>query len=129
MFAKISRMRAMVGAALVGAALVAGCGAAQPQVRSGQLAQEVLRDPVERLQAMQQMRMQILRKTNHIDEDRYLSSVRPGMAGQLVRAGFTHGEAAAVLGWVDEARADRARVERWWSSLTGGAASERHSMR
>ena len=129
MFAKISRIRGMVCAALVGAALVAGCGAATPQVRGGQLSQEVLRDPVERLQAMQQMRMQILRKTRHIDEDRYLASVRPGMALQLVRAGFTHPEAAAVLGWVDEARADRARVERWWSSLTGGASAERHSMR
>jgi hypothetical protein len=129
MFAMFRQKKSMVAAALLGVALVSGCGAASPQVKgSGQVPQEVLRDPVARLQTMQWMRIQILRKTMHLEQERYLGVVRPDLAGQLVRAGFTAPEAEQVLAWVDEARADRARTARWWSSLVGGEPPQ-HSMR
>ena len=128
-----SQTRALVAAASIGVALFSGCGAAGPQVRGGgptqgHLSEQVLRDPVERLQAMQWMRIQILRKTVHIEEERFAGMVRPGLASQLGRAGFTPLESEQVLAWVDEARADRARLSRWWSSVTSGAPSQ-HSMR
>ncbi len=128
--------RALLAPAVLGLALVSGCGAATSQVRGGRAAQapyseEVLTDPMARLQAMQQMRTQILRKTGRIEEARFAGSVRPSLAGQLVRAGFTATEAEHVLAWVDEARADHARVSAWWSSLTTEAPtpSLTHSMR
>jgi hypothetical protein len=130
-----TKTRKMIAVATMGAALLAGCASAGPGARgprqpAAPYALDVLPNPYERMLAMQQMRLQILRKTGRFDDGRFAAPVRASLTGQLIRSGFTSTEADQILAWVDEARADQARAAAWWSSVVGAPAltTTSHSM-
>jgi hypothetical protein len=69
--------------------------------------EEVLRNPVERMTLVDQMRRQIVYKTRTVPEDRYRTDVRPRLARQLQAAGFASEDVAWILSDVDYSRSLR----------------------
>ena len=93
------------------AALVAtaACGHTEPGKVSAPAAQdgraqEVRRDPLRRMDLMENMHRQIVYKTRTVPEDRYKRVVRPRLAMQLMEKGLDAGDAERVLRDVDYTR-------------------------
>jgi hypothetical protein len=66
--------------------------------------EDVLRSPVELMTLMQQMRSQIVYKTNKIPEAEYEEVVRPSLVSQLNAAGFAPVDVDEILSDVDYSR-------------------------
>jgi hypothetical protein len=76
--------------------------AAAPQLSP--LAEQMRRDPNDRVVFMERMRRQILHKTRDVPQDRYAQRVRPDLRRQLVSLGFDDDDADLILADVDRAR-------------------------
>jgi hypothetical protein len=68
------------------------------------LAEQMRRDPNDRVVFMERMRRQILHKTRDLPQDRYAQRVRPDLRRQLVALGFDEPDADLILSDVDRAR-------------------------
>jgi hypothetical protein len=66
--------------------------------------EDVLRSPLELMTLMQQMRSQIVYKTNRIPEAEYEQLVRPSLVTQLRAAGFAQNDVDEILSDVDYSR-------------------------
>jgi hypothetical protein len=66
--------------------------------------EDVLRSPLELMTLMQQMRSQIVYKTNRIPEAEYEQLVRPSLVTQLRTAGFAQNDVDEILSDVDYSR-------------------------
>lgn len=85
------------------------------------------RDPAVVAAAMDRAMIQIVRGTSELSEPDYQGRVKPALPTRLRQVGFTAAEADQILVRVDAARADRARMRRWWTSLWEG--DQRHARR
>jgi hypothetical protein len=68
------------------------------------LAEQMRRDPNDRVVFMERMRRQIIHKTRDVPQDRYAHRVRPDLRRQLVSLGFDDADAELILTDVDSAR-------------------------
>ena len=84
--------------------LVAGPVVAPAPPLTAPLAEQMRRDPGERLVLMERMRRQILHRTRDIPADRYATQVRPDLKRQLTIMGFEPQDADLILADVDRAR-------------------------
>ena len=100
----------MIRAPLLGLALVAavGCGSTNTNTP--------MHGPVVEFERMDRATMRIIRGTADLSELDY-QRARPRLAVRLQRLEFTADQAQEILTRVDDARADRARLHRWWASL------------
>ena len=89
-------------------ALASGCGSTDTNAP--------MHSPVVQFERMDRATMLITRGTADLTEVDY-QRARPGLAVRLQRLEFTAGQAQQILTRVDDARADRARLHRWWASL------------
>jgi hypothetical protein len=86
-------------------------------------------DSVRRFEQMDRVAMQIVRGTASTTEEDYQARVRPQLSGPLQRLGFSREEIGQIFTRVDDARADRQRVRRWWAGVTGSAEPTSHARR
>jgi hypothetical protein len=119
------RFRTLTLGGLMALALATGCAAPGPQGATAptpphsahlRLPPEALRDPVARFKVMDDLERQLIRKTQDVPAQEY-PAVRARLFTQLQGLGLEPGDSERVLSNVDAARADRARVARWWRSL------------
>ena len=75
-----------------------------PAPQLAPLAEQMRRDPNDRVVFMERMRRQILHKTRDVPQDRYARRVRPDLRRQLVALGFDDADADLILADVDRAR-------------------------
>jgi hypothetical protein len=78
--------------------------AAEDAPPDSRLPDQVLRDPEERMNAMLQLRRQIVYKTRSIADPRYRAAIRPSIARQLRAAGLSSGDVDFLLAEVDYSR-------------------------
>ena len=93
--------------------VAAGCAGTAPQATAA------FHSPAETFERMDRVTIQIVRGTAHMSDLDYQTRVRPGLASRLAALGFDQVQADQILARVDEARADRANVRRWWARVSG----------
>ena len=119
-----ARIHALTLAGLMSLGLAAGCATPGPQAaaaaptatHSARLPAQALRDPVARFKVMDDLERQLIRKTQDVPAPEY-PAVRARLFTQLQSIGLDTADSDRVLSGVDAARADRARVARWWGKL------------
>ena len=86
-------------------------------------------DSLRRFEQMDRVTMQIVRGTAATTDVDYQDRVRPALPYRLASLGFSSDEIRQILTRVDDARADRQRVRRWWAGVTGSTQPEAHARR
>ena len=106
----------LFAAVLVMFCLTVGCGSTSTRTH------QPVHDTGEMFARMDRLTAQIFRGTSNMSEPHYQGQ-RPKLRAQLVRLGLAEEQADQVLGRVDDARADRAQVSRWWAGVRGVSPS------
>jgi hypothetical protein len=127
------RSRFAPSAAVLAVATLVGCATSTPSKSAPVVISASLpaghHDSVRRFEEMDRVVMQIVRGTASTADADYQARVRPQLSGPLQRLGFSGEEITQILTRVDEARADRQRVRRWWAGVTGSAEPTSHARR
>lgn len=121
------RVHALTLAGLMSLTLAAGCAtpgstasapasATASRAPQARLSAQALKDPAARFKLMDELERQLIRKTQDVPDAEY-PAVRGRLFTQLQGLGLDAIDSEQVLAGVDAARADRARVARWWMRL------------
>jgi hypothetical protein len=127
------RSRFVPSTAVLAVATLVGCATSTPSKSAPVVISASLpadhHDSVRRFEEMDRVVMQIVRGTASTADADYQARVRPQLSGPLQRLGFSREEITQILTRVDDARADRQRVRRWWAGVTGSAEPTSHARR
>ena len=78
---------------------------AEPALRpTGQFAETTLRDPVERFQLIERLRVEVVSRTHGVPAARWQNQLRPALRRQLTAAGMAPADADFLLWEIDQSK-------------------------